>query len=285
MPRFGEFTRRHKTGVILILFVLISLILMSVSGTNSKLHPERAGKAVFSIFQNGFSAIGKFFKNTVNSIQELKKLKDQYESLKEKLLEYEIQNKDFEEVKRENEALRTQISLIEQLEYSYIPAEIIAKDPSNLYTSFTINKGLHHGLRKDMAVIAFSEGFTGLVGKIIKADFITATVRPVYDQSSFVSGRFKKSRYDGLIEGTGSSTKNLIMRYVHIKATDKIKHSDLVVTAGYSEIYPKGIIIGTLQKILPEEWQTTLILEIDPIIDFGTLEYVYVLDGSSNEQE
>lgn len=285
MPGFTNFARKHRTGLILVVYILVSLILLTFFGNNARIKPQKAGQAVFSVFQHGITAIGGFFSNTINSINELKQARQELRELHNKVSEYEIMNRDIDQLRQENERLRKQLDLADQQEYSNIPAMIIGKDPSNFYTTITINKGLKHGIRNNMPVIAFHDGFSGLVGKVVNTGFLTAMVRPVFDQASFVAARFQSTRYDGLVEGTGSPTKNLLMRYVNILSREHIQYNDFVVTSGYNSIYPSGIVIGKLKKILPEKWQTSLLLEIEPIINFSTLEFVYVLDGGIVEEE
>ncbi len=285
MPRFSDFTKSHRAGVLLLIYIVVSFILLIFFGQRAIIRPQQAGQAIFSVFQHGISSVGKFFSNTVNSIQELKVLKTEIKELQTKVSDYEIISRDIDALRQENERLREQLELSGKLEYSNISAEIIGKDPSNYFTTLTINKGLKNGIRENMPVIAFMDGYTGLIGKVVEAGYLTSMIRPIFDQASFVAARFQGSRYDGLVEGTGSSGKNLIMRYVNILARDNIKYNDNIVTSGYNSIYPSGIIIGSLKKIIPEQSQTSLLLEIEPVIDFSRLEYVYVLDGGLIETE
>jgi hypothetical protein len=67
------------------------------------------------------------------------------------------------------------------------------------------------------------------------------------------------------------------MRYVKKIAIDAFGYGDLVVTAGLGGIYPKGINIGRVRIIRARDYETSLELEIEPIIDFSRLEYVFVL--------
>ena len=128
-----------------------------------------------------------------------------------------------------------------------------------------------------MPVIAFQQGFQGLVGKVFEAGPISAKVMPVTDTACFVASRMKDSRYEGLVSGAGIGKENLVMTYVQKRAKDEIQFGDLVITSGMGSIYPKGIFIGRVKKISAPEWKTSLELELEPIIDFSRLEYVVVL--------
>ena len=285
MSKFRNFTKKNRTGLFLILYIVISLILLTFFGSGAKIRPQEAGQAVFSVFQHGISAIGKVISNTVNSIGELKELRSDYKELQKKVAEFENIGRSLEELEKENRILREKLDISENIVYKNIPAQIIGKDPSNFFTALTINKGLKHGIRINMPVIAIEDNKTILVGKIIEAGYLTSMIRPLFDLSSYVAARFQDSRYDGLIEGTGTPAKNLLMRYVNILAKDKIKYNDLLITTGYNDIYPEGIIIGRLKKIIPQQWESSLLIEVESAVNFSVLEYVFVLNGGLIEQE
>ncbi len=67
------------------------------------------------------------------------------------------------------------------------------------------------------------------------------------------------------------------MRYVKKLAKDSIEYGDLVVTAGLGGLYPKGVNIGRIRDIRVRGYETSLVLEIEPVIDFGRLEYVFII--------
>jgi len=76
------------------------------------------------------------------------------------------------------------------------------------------------------------------------------------------------------------------MRFVPRRARDEIKTGDIVVTSGMGGIYPAGINIGRVSGVNVLEYETTLEVEITPMIDFSRLEYVFVIEaeaGNTND--
>jgi rod shape-determining protein MreC len=69
------------------------------------------------------------------------------------------------------------------------------------------------------------------------------------------------------------------------KAKDEIKIGDLIVTSGENNTYPKNIPIGFVVKTTGLDYETSLTLEIEPIIDFTRLENVFVLNISQIDGE
>lgn len=276
----GSSYKKLPTFIILLLFSLTLLVF----STNSRLsNPKQIGMSFVSVFQKGIHGSVSWFSNTVNSINELKNLKLEYDKTLLKLNEYEKMDKNIEEIRRENVLLKEQLDFSETFQISHIPAEIIAKDPVNIFSSFMINKGRRHGITKGMPVTAYQNGIIGLVGKVIDAGYGSSLVLPIYDSTSFVAARFQENRYEGLINGRGSNSNTLIMNYVKKTASPVIQNNDLIITSGMESLYPKGIYLGRVQSIASREYNTSLEIEVEPVLNFSKLEYLFVLTGHKTE--
>ena len=284
MRGFKAFLKKYRTVTLFTVLVLFSSISLGISSRSLVFKPAEWGFSVVSVFQRGFAQVGRFLSETVSSISELKKLKSAYTELQLRMSDYENLQSDLKKIQEENDRLRAELSFKKDKNYSYIPAEVIAKDPVNLFDAIIINKGSSQGIVKDQTVVAFNNGHEGLVGRIMEVGPLSSKIMPIYDKESYVAGRLTTSRYEGLIRGLGVSDSLLGMDYVKKRARREIQFGDLVVTSGLKSIYPKDIYIGRLVSINSKDWETSLALELEPIIDFSRLEYVYILREESSEQ-
>jgi rod shape-determining protein MreC len=141
-----------------------------------------------------------------------------------------------------------------------------------------LNKGARQGVAREMPVIAFQGGLQGLVGKVVLTGLTTSTVKPITDTSSYVAARLQSSRYDGLVSGGQLGTGRLVMRYVNKLATNEIQYGELVISSGLGGLFPQGIHIGRVREMQAKAYEASLTLEVEPIVDFSRLEYVFVLD-------
>jgi rod shape-determining protein MreC len=128
-----------------------------------------------------------------------------------------------------------------------------------------------------MPVIAYHSGTQGLVGKVVNAGAFESLVMPLYDISCYVSSRFAESRYEGIVEGRGFAEIPLLMRHVRNRARDEVNIGDIVITSGMGGIYPPGINIGRVTRIHFQEEELSMEMELNPMIDFSRLEYVFVI--------
>lgn len=77
--------------------------------------------------------------------------------------------------------------------------------------------------------------------------------------------------------GTGSIDDPLVMRFVKKRAKDEVQFGDLVSTTGYESIYPPDIAVGRVTKIHVLEYQTSIEIDLDPVLDFSRVEYVFAI--------
>ena len=273
-----NFIRRHKTWFIFAMIIGLCLILILFSNRNLVVKPKEVGQSIFSVFQISIHRVSSWLSNTWNSIGELKKMRGQLEKAREKLLEYERVSRNLTELRRENEQLKTQLKFSKTLPFEQISGEVIARDPGNQFSTITVNKGSRHGVRKGMSVVAFQGGLQGLVGKVILVGLISSTIKPITDPTSYISARLQNSRYDGLVQGRQLNSDSLVMHYVRKLAVKDIQYGELVITSGMGQLFPRGIHIGRVREMQAKEYEASLELEVESIVDFSRLEYVFILD-------
>ncbi len=280
---------RRKSRFDVSLFVIllfVSSVLLWTSTGEFVVNFRNVGFSIASAFETTVFSVHSFFKGTVTSVVELSSLKEKYNELTEKLNKYEILENSTQALKKENKELRGLLGLSERIRVHNIVSEIIGLDPNNLYYGILINRGLKHGIKKNMPVIAFEKGELSLVGKIMSVGAFSSVVLPLYDDRCFIAAKMEESRHRGIVAGQGSSSMPLVMKYVKKRVKDEVKVGDVVVTSGLddSSIFPKNIPIGYISKIAVHDYETSLDLFVEPMINFSTLEYVFVLDVTKNKQ-
>jgi len=259
---------------------LISFSILFVSTRSLMLGFRDAGLSVFSGVRGGVYDVFSLVSRTVHSVQELARLREEHAELLERVARYERLERSSAQINRENVRLLEQLDFALSLKYRHIPAKLIGRDPDNLFSALVINKGRQSGVEKDMAVIAWQDGNQALVGKVIRVRDYESLVMPLYDASLLVSSRFSASRYEGITEGLGNRDSNLLMRFIPKHAWDEISRGDLVITSGMGGIYPPEISIGRVSAVTRHEHEISMEAEIEPLIDFSRLEYVFVIGKS-----
>ncbi|MBN2617663.1 MAG: rod shape-determining protein MreC [Spirochaetales bacterium] len=272
MPIKKRFDKSYS--IFIVLFLISSIMLLS----NESFKATKEGAlSFFTILQRGVDLTIEFTSNTINSVSELKNLKKRYDLVSKELEDYRSLDREFLEVKRENSEFKKLLNFKDSLNHDSIQCEIIGKDPSNLSSAIVINKGSKHGIKNNQPVVAEQDGLIGVVGKVINTGAYSSIVLPLLDQRSYIASRLSESRYEGLVKGFDSLDGYLQLDYVKKIALNEISIGSLVETSGMNSLYPKGYFIGRIIQIDRVDYETSLKILIEPIIDFSRLEFVSVL--------
>lgn len=111
----------------------------------------------------------------------------------------------------------------------------------------------------------------GLVGRVALATERYAKVLLLTDRASSASAMIKRSRRRGLLRGDGD---HLILD--NIPMLERVVPGDQVVTAGIDGVFPRGIPLGEVTRVLKGS-ELFHRIEVKPAVDFDLLDQVYVL--------
>lgn len=263
---------------VFLILLFLSGLALAFSGGGFVVNFQRVGFSVVTSLQKAVYSVCDGVTGVFTAVAELKSLKAENQELKEKLKNYEFLQRNNTEIRKENERLREQLQFATHIEQKNFPAQIIGRNPDNIYSGITINKGSRSGIKKGMSVIAVQNGTTGLVGKIITVGLETSLVMPVYDSKCVVSSRIQNTRDIGLVNGSGNANSPLQMKYIKKRVLSELNFGDIVVTSGETDNYVADIPVGTITNIMVVEYDSSLNIEITPVVDFARLETVIVTD-------
>lgn len=263
---------------VFLILLFLSGLALAFSGGGFVVNFQRVGFSVVTSLQKAVYSVCDGVSGVFTAVAELKSLKAENQELKEKLKNYEFLQRNNTEIRKENERLREQLQFATHIEQKNFPAQIIGRNPDNIYSGITINKGSRSGIKKGMSVIAVQNGTTGLVGKIVTVGLETSLVMPVYDSKCVVSSRIQNTRDIGLVNGSGNANSPLQMKYIKKRVLPELNFGDIVVTSGETDNYVADIPVGTITNIMVVEYDSSLNIEITPVVDFARLETVIVTD-------
>jgi len=267
----GPFVSRRRSGVTFAVLMVSSLVLVG-------LNPSPGHVGLLSMAQAGIGSASRWIAATAAGIGELRRSRSEVQVLRAELERIEQRSRRAARIEAENRYLRAMLGLYRAAPAS-IPAEVIGRDPGNLFKTVTIDRGRRHGVQDDATVVASADGFQALVGKVESVSSFTAMVRPILDSSLYVAARLERTEHDGLIEGDPAG-RRLVMRWVDATAAGDLTAGDLVITSGMRSLYPRGIYIGRMVEQRAGEDRSSIALIVEPLVDFGRLDYVLVLNAA-----
>ena len=165
-------------------------------------------------------------------------------------------------------------------EYRYVAARVISNTTSKRNNFIMINKGSMHGIRPNMGVILGNR----LVGQVVSVSRHFSWVMSLLNKDSRISAKFKKNNQLVNVEWNGGNYR--IGSVKEIPKHFDILAGDTIVTSGNSEIFPEGILVGTVRDFTVAEDENFNSARILFFTDFNSLGYVeVVMDMMQQEKE
>ena len=261
-------------GIIITIIILIFIVIFSNMDVNTSFFENAVNKIVMPV-QNGLTYLKNKISGNSTFFADISNLKQENKTLKEKNSQLEQSLRELENIKTENETLREYVGLTEKYgEYKTIPGYIINKDISNYTKTIIINVGKKDGVEENMTVIADE----GLVGHVVSVNDETAKVRTIIDTSSSISCLMSTNKDSIVCKGTLDSNSQIKAMYVASDA-DLIQ-GDSIETSGLGGLYPKGIHVGTIKKIVATKNIIDRYAMVETAVDFNKLNTVLVVKNN-----
>lgn len=141
----------------------------------------------------------------------------------------------------ENDRLKELLAFRKTVPYATIPAQVIGRDPTNWSNSIIIDKGSASGIKADRAVLAPK----GLVGRVLELGRHSAKILLITDPNSKVGVVVRRNGQGGIIIGRPDG----MCKMIYIALDSDVQPGDIVVTAGFGAIFPKGVLVGDIVKV------------------------------------
>lgn len=258
-------------GIIITIIILILIVIFSNGENNSSFFENVASNLVMPV-QNGLTYLKNKISGNGAFFTDINNLEQENEELKKKNSELEQSLRELENIKTQNETLKEYLNLTEKYgEYKTIPGYVINKDISNYSKTIVINLGSDDGIAENMTVI----GDQGLVGHVVSVTKNTAKVQTIVDTASSVSCIMSSN--DESIVCKGTLDDNSSLKAMYIPTNSNIAQGESIETSGLGGIYPKGIHVGTVEKVTNTQNLTDRYAIVKTAVDFDKLNTVLVI--------
>jgi rod shape-determining protein MreC len=158
-----------------------------------------------------------------------------------------------------------------KLEYRYISAKVINNSTNKRNNFLMLNKGHRQGIEKHIGVIMGDR----IVGQVVSVSDHFCWVMSLLNKDSRISGKFKKNNQLVNIEWSGGNYQ--VGDVKEIPKHVVICKGDTIITSGNSDIFPEGLLIGTIENFTIAQEENFNHATIRFATDFNSLSFVEVL--------
>lgn len=239
-------------------------------------------KSVFLNSSNEF--VGRIY-SVSGSITSYFGLKSQNQELLKQNAELQLQvlalENDLHKIKTDSTEIKAFINNRAELrkDYDMTIAQVVNNSVHQLNNLITINKGSKDSVQTDMGVISH-QGIVGVV-RAVSTNF--AVVQPVLNPDTRISCKLSNSNVPGTLIWDGQDR-----RYAYLTdypEYEKFEKGDTVVTSGYSDFFPEGIMVGVVEDFKKQSVSNSYSLKVKLATDFASLKDVIAIRNKKKKEQ
>lgn len=268
------FLRSKQFKIIVTTVLLVAILTASFAFIGKRMAPQTdiAGTVTApfrSIVTSVSSAIKDFFGIYNNGNQ----LSLENAELKAKINELENKVADYEKTVSENEFYKDYLEIKENnTDFTFADASIISRDPDDPYGGFTINKGSSSNIALYDPVITDA----GIVGYVTEVGLTSCKVTTVLSPELTLGALDNRTNDAGIITGGLVPAQKGLCRFANLSRSCSVAVGDYIITSGEG-IFPEGLLVGTVENIGVDEYNTSIYAEIKPFADVFQIRSVMVI--------
>jgi rod shape-determining protein MreC len=268
-----SFLGRHWRRILMALLLALLAFLLALRAYRrnipARAKAEQAIQALIVPAGHLSQTIWNLPEKTLRSLRELKRARAENERLRSERDEMRRQLSRLSSVEADNAQLRDLLKLKPVVGKSARLAHIALRDPSTWHSSFLIDLGSEDACAPGSPVVTSQ----GIVGRVTQVFPKRSRALLVLAPSSSVAVADLRSNVHGVVTGTGHQS----LKFQFVAAGSDVETGDMLVSSGTGGVFPRGIPVGTVIRKSLATNGLMMDIDVTPVVDFGSVEYVYVL--------
>ena len=263
-----------KSSKILIA-VLAIIIVLAILGASGNTWVSTA----FNFVTKGLSSVTA---DITKGQKDYDELKEENEKLRQQAADLRTQLVDYYDLKSENARLWKYYRLKKSNpDFEILPASVIRRDTNEEFYSFTIDAGSSSGVCVLDPVIT-ENGVIGFVSSVNASNSRVTTILSPDLQAGAVD---KKTGESGVVSGSAILGEENKTTFTKIDANADVKKGDIIVTSGIGGVYPADLILGEVTEIKYDDYDATKYAVVKSYDDIKSVTDVVVLTDFKNKGE
>lgn len=241
-PGQPMFTRRPGLAARLGFWAMLAVTLIVLDARFSALGWLRAGViAAFYPIQLTVRAPFDFAAEVSGFLIRHRALQKENAALRENRQQASAQFARIYSLRTENEELRRLMALRQTMGFSPVTAEILSTPRDPFSQRVILDKGGNAGIEPGQPVV---DGM-GLVGQITRVYALNSEVTLISDRGQAVPAQIQRTGQRVLIFGGGAG-----MEVRYLPTHTDIQQGDMLVTSGIDRVYPAGLAVARVARVL-----------------------------------
>ena len=268
------FFRSRQFKIIAAVFAALIVIAAVTAAVGGRMSP---GANIFGTVTAPFRSLASKISGGISSFVEVytegEKLNIKNAELETEISELRKKLADYEQAVSENEFYKNYLDIKDaNPSFKFMAATLISRDKEDPYKGFIINKGSVNGVSPHDPVIT-NEGLVGYIGEV---GLTTSKVVTVLSAELTAGALDNRTSDSGVLSGSAELASEGLTKFYNLSRSCNIAVGDYVVTSGEG-IFPKGLLIGTVQTIGSDKYNTSIYANVKPFADIDGIRGVMVI--------
>jgi rod shape-determining protein MreC len=217
---------------------------------------------------------GLSLRDVWSSYLDLVGVRQQNVELKQEVDQLRMEQAALAEDAREGERLQDLLAFRQHYVNTTVPAQVVGTSGTDRSRVLLLDKGSEDGIAEDMPVITPD----GIVGRVREVYPRTSQVLEISDPTSASGVLLEETRTRGILRGSAQGRPEI----VNLMPDDRIKPGQVVLTSGGDQIFPRGLPVGTVDRILPDPDNEPMVdVLLKPAANLGRIEEVLVVTSTA----
>lgn len=263
---------RRRLALFFGLFVFVIALLTTQARSPDRRQVGAIGSTVLAVLlpvQTGMARVADGVQRMWSLYTEIGRLRIENAKLREALDGMGRRNAALREQALAGERLERLLGFRGQVGSRSIAANVIGRDVAKWFGTVQVDRGTRDGVQRNAPVVTAD----GVVGRVIEVTPTAARVLLIADSRSAVGVVVQRMRDLGVVEGRNER----VLHLKYLSRTSDVQPGDVVVTSGQGGVFPKGLTVGRITRVVREEGELLLEAEVEPAASLDRLEEVLIL--------
>lgn len=268
---------QENGGPLIIIALLLTLIIgvgsFALSGGTDPL--SDLVNTVAAPVRGGINAVLSWAENVYTYVFEYEQLHDELDQLRQQVASMEDEVRQAQEVSRENEQLRQLLELRERRrDFVFESAKVTARTMDGWDSTLTLAKGTSTGVEVGDCVITETGALVGVVSQV---GINWCTVNTVLSPSLEMGGQITRANATGVLDGDLTRMQQGLVKLAYLPVDNQVRVGDEVTTSGLGQVYPSGLVVGTVEQLHTEPSGMNSYALVRPAVDLDELLEVFII--------
>lgn len=191
-------------------------------------------------------------------------------NLKQKLSQAQIDLLQMDVIRQQNKELRKLLNAKKLIPLKTTAAFLININTGNNANHYLINQGANQGVFIGQTVLDLN----GVAGQVFSVDLETAHIILISNKEHAVPVEFLRTGIRTFAYGTGAFN---VLSLPEIPKSTDVQQGDILITSGYGGLFPRGLKVATISKILDSRERAFLHAEAQPSADLQHMKQVLLV--------